>query len=85
MQPAELRDHILAGPEVQVVRVAEHDLGAERTHLVRVEHLDGGLRPDRHERGRPQLAVLRLQDAGPRITVRRRDCEGHARGRSGAR
>ena len=30
VQPAELLDHVLAGPEVEVVRVAEDDLGAER-------------------------------------------------------
>ena len=35
VQPAELLDEVLARPEVQVVRVREDDVGAERPHLVR--------------------------------------------------
>ena len=33
MQAAELCDQVLARPEVQVVRVAEHDLGTEVDQL----------------------------------------------------
>ena len=39
MQAAELGDHVLARTEVQVVRVAEDDLGAERSQLVGVDAL----------------------------------------------
>jgi hypothetical protein len=62
---------------VQVVRVAEDDLGTEPAHLVGVEHLHGGLRPDRHERGRPHLAVRSTENAGTRLSVSRVDLEGH--------
>ena len=39
VQPAELGDQLVAGPEVQVVRVAEHDLRARARELARVEPL----------------------------------------------
>jgi hypothetical protein len=38
-------DQILAGPEVQVIRVAE-DVGFERLQLVRIDGLHGRLRTD---------------------------------------
>ena len=44
-------------------------------HLLRVERLDGPLRADRHERGRPDLAVRRPEDAGARGAVRRLERE----------
>ena len=49
------------------------DLGTERAHLVRVEGLDGRLRPDRHERGRRDLAVAGADDTGAGSAVRRLD------------
>ena len=52
VQAAELGDHVLARPEVQVVRVAEDDRRAERAQLVGVDGLDRRLRADGHERGR---------------------------------
>ena len=58
---------------------------AERAHLVRVEALDGRLRPDRHERGRRHLAVRGAEDAGARGAVRRLEAEAHGlRGTRGA-
>ena len=66
MQAAELGDQRVAGPEMQVVRVAEHDLRAERQHLVRVEGLDGPLRADGHEGRRLDHPVRRPQHTGPR-------------------
>ena len=80
VQAAELGDQLLARAEVEVVRVAEHDLGAERVQLVRVDGLHGRLRPDRHEGGRPHLAVRGAQDAGARGAVPGRDREAVAHG-----
>ena len=40
VQAAELRDQVLAGTQMQVVRVAEQDRGAERAELVGVDALD---------------------------------------------
>jgi hypothetical protein len=64
VQAAERGDPLGAGPEVQVVRVAEHDLGPQRLQLVRQHGLDGGLRADRHEDGRRHRAVGGVQHAG---------------------
>ena len=75
MQPAELGDHVVARAEVQVVGVAEDDLRADRAQLVRVEALDRSLRPDRHERGRPHVAVGGAEDPGARGAVGGGDLE----------
>ena len=64
VQPAELADQLVAGPEMQVVGVAEQDLGAEVAHLVRVQRLHGPLRADRHEDGRAHLPVRGPQHPG---------------------
>ena len=57
MQSTELGDQLLAGPEMEVVRVPEHDLGAERAQLLGVHRLHRCLRPDRHERGGRHVTV----------------------------
>ena len=75
VEAAELLHEVLPRPEVQVVRVREDDVGAERPHLVRVQGLDGALRADGHERGRADLAVSRRDDARPRGAVRRNDAK----------
>jgi hypothetical protein len=61
VEPAELLDHLLARPEVEVVGVAEDDVRTQLAHLVRMQALDRRLRPDRHERGSGDLAVRRAQ------------------------
>ena len=43
MDPTEGLDDRLAGSEVEVVRVGEDDVGAERADLVGVERLDRSL------------------------------------------
>ena len=65
------------GLEVEVVRVAEDHVGAERAHLVGMERLDGPLRADGHERRGADLTVGRGEDAGARRAVRRVDAERH--------
>ncbi len=62
VEPAELGDQLVAGPEEEVVGVAEDDVRAERPHLVGVERLDRRLRPDRHERRRRDVAVRGAED-----------------------
>ena len=64
MDAAEGLDDRLAGSEVEVVRVGEDDVGAERADLVRVERLDGSLRPDGHEGRRPDVPVRRGENTG---------------------
>ena len=77
VQPAGLGDQFVSGAEVQVVGVAEQDRGPRRAHLVRVERLDGRLRPDWHERGRRDLAMGGPEHAGARGAVGRSDREAH--------
>ena len=49
VQPAEPRDALGAGPQHQVVGVAEHDAGAGRAHRVGGHRLDRAGGADRHE------------------------------------
>jgi hypothetical protein len=69
VEASELPDELVTGPEVQVVRVAQEDLGAKRGHLVRVERLDRRLRPDGHEDGRLDVAVGGPQQTGAGTSV----------------
>jgi len=78
VQAAELGDQLVARPEVEVVGVAEHDPGAERVHLVRVEGLDRRLGADRHEGGRLDLAVRSPEHPSARPPVLRRHLEDTA-------
>ncbi len=77
VQAAELGDEVLAGPEVEVVRVAEKDARAERAKFVRVDGLDRCLRSDGHERRRRHIAVSCVKDAGARGTVGGLEGEAH--------
>jgi hypothetical protein len=77
VQAAELLDHVDGGPEEQVVRVPEDDRGTDRPQPVRVEPLDGRLRPDRHEGRRRHVAVGRAEDTGARGCVGGGQREGH--------
>ena len=75
VQAAELLDHALARSEVQVVRVPEDHVRAERRDLRREERLHRALRADRHERGRADLAVGRPDRPGPGGAVGRLERE----------
>ena len=75
MEAAELGDEILAGPQMEVVRVAEDDLRADRVELVRVDGLHRGLRPDGHEDRRADVAVRGVEHAGTRGAVAGGDLE----------
>ena len=57
MQPAAPRNEIVAGTQVQVIGVAEQNLGAKRSSSRCVTALTDALRADRHERRRLDLAV----------------------------
>ena len=63
VQPAELGDDLVAGPQREMVGVAEHDLHADLFELGRRQTLDGGLRADGHERGRLDGAMAGVQAA----------------------
>ena len=57
VQAAQFGDEFVAGPQREVIGVAEHDLHAGVFELLRRQSLDGGLGADRHEDGRLDDAV----------------------------
>jgi len=57
MQPAQRRDALGPGPQHQVIRVGEKDVGTRGAHRLRRKPLHRRLRADRHERGRRDRAV----------------------------
>ena len=63
MQTAGLADDVHAGPEEEVVRVAEQNLRADLIEFAQVECLNGGLRADRHEDRRVDRTALGGQPA----------------------
>ena len=64
MQPAEVGDDPLTGLEVQVERVAEHHVVAERAHVAWLEPADRALGRQRDEGGGAHRAVGETQQAG---------------------
>src|SRR6266480_4395558 len=64
VEAAELADELVAGPEQEVEGVAEHDLRARRTEVVRREALHGAARADGHEHRRLDRAVAGRETAG---------------------
>ena len=63
------------GLQIQVIGVAEDDLGAEVVEVAVGHGLDRAARPDRHERRRLDDAVRRAQLAPARSAVTRGDGE----------
>jgi len=65
MQSAQPLDQLVAGAQVEVIRVAQQNADAEILRKVALgESFDGGLRADRHEHGRLDIAMPGMQDAG---------------------
>ena len=69
VKPAPARDQLVAGPQEQVIGVAEDDLGAELFQVALAHRLDGALRADRHERRRLHHAVRGRELAAARGAV----------------
>ncbi len=70
VQPAQPLHPVRAGPEHEVVGVAEDQLRAGRAHGVAGHALDRACRADGHEHGRLDLAMGREQPPGARRAVR---------------
>src|SRR5581483_107862 len=66
MQTAKLADQVDSGPEVKMIGIAEQDLDAESFEHILRHAFDGGLRTDRHENGRFNGAVWRVQGSTSR-------------------
>ena len=71
VQAAEPFDALVARAQVEVVGVAQDDLGADLVQVVGIERLDRGVGADRHEHRRLDVAVRRRQvaQAGARGAV----------------
>ena len=78
MQPTHLAHDFVAGPQMQMVGVAEYHRGAHLDEIVGIERFDRGERSHRHERRRIDRAVWRGKNAGPSGAVGRSDLEGKA-------
>ena len=59
VQATQVADHLIAGPEMQVIGVGQDHPRADGMHVGGVERLDGGERGDRHEGGRFDGTVRR--------------------------
>ena len=70
MQAAAPGDQIVAGPQVEVIGVAQEDLGAERVEIAVRDAFHRALRADRHERRRLDVAVRASHDAAARARRR---------------
>ena len=70
-----LLDQLLAGPQVEVIRIGEHHPGAGLANAADIDSLHAGERGHRHEQGRGHAAVRRRQRSRPRRPVRGRDLE----------
>ncbi len=75
MQAAAARDEVVTGAQVQVIRVAQQDLRAERVELAVRDAFHRALRADRHEGGRLHVTVRGRHAAAPREAVGVRELE----------
>jgi hypothetical protein len=78
VQPAAALDQLVAGPEKQVIRVAEHNLGPGGFDVAMQHRLDRPLRADGHEGRGLDAAVRRLDaaEARPAVGGGERETEG---------
>ena len=57
MQPTETGDTPGTGPQIEMIGVGQHQIGAQRPYFVRTKGLDGGLGADRRKTGQGDLTV----------------------------
>ena len=76
MQTAQTSNAFRAGPQHQVIGIAENDIGAQLAHLIEIHGLDGADRADRHEGGRADDAARHGDFAEARAAARGFQGEG---------
>src|SRR5581483_3102541 len=81
VQTAAPRDEIVAGPQVEMVRVAEQDVRADILEIAMGDRLDGALGTHGHERRRRDLAVRGAHHPGACSAVGACDAEREGRRR----
>ena len=77
VQAAVRADHVDAGPEQQMKRVAEDDLGAELDELLGRHRLHAAVGADGHERGRLDRAAPEGDAPAPRRAVAAEQVKAH--------
>ena len=75
MQAAKPRHALGAGPQHQMIGIAQDDVGADAAHLVHIHRLDRAAGADRHEGRRADFAARHGDDAAPRLAVGRENLE----------
>ena len=78
MEAATPRDQVVARPQIEVIRVAQEDVGAELLEIPVQDALDGALRADRHEGGRRNVAVRGRHHAAAGAAIPVGDAKGEA-------
>ena len=63
MQAAHVAHEFVAGAQVEMIGVTQHERGVDLFEMFGRERLDGGLRADRCEDRREQVAVRRGEDS----------------------
>ncbi len=76
VQPAQRGHALRAGPQHQMIGVAQNDVGACRADLGRAHRLDGGGGAHRHESWGANIAAPHADRAGASLAVGRGDGEG---------
>ena len=76
VQSAELADGLVPGPQIQMIGVAQDDLGVQVVQqIARQDAFDGRLRADGHEHRSLDVAMRGVQNAGARAGYRGRSPE----------
>ncbi len=75
MQSAQFRNQIIAGAQVKVIRVSEHERRAKFFDLRRRERLDRGLRANGREDGGEEVAMRGRECPRAGAVVTSSDCE----------
>jgi hypothetical protein len=69
MQTAQRLDGVDAGPQHEVIRVAQHHVGTEHFEIARRQMAHGATRADGHETRRDEVAARGVHAAGTRCAL----------------
>ena len=86
VQTSKLANELIAGTQVEVIRVPQDDLSARILHVLEEHSLHGSLRPHRHEGGCLDDAMRRgkLAEPGTSIGTCQREAKRAAQGEMGS-
>ena len=79
VEAAAPRDEVVAGPQIEMIGVAQENVGAELLEIAVHDALDGALRADRHEGRRLNVAVRGRHHAAAGAAIRVGDAKARRR------